>query len=650
MNARTRFWLAALILGLLMTGPFLLAVLVLALDLKADDRATIVALLQPHLPLGTVLTIAGFAGGMAILHRLFQHYVKGLARMAEQLRLMQLANRDFRIPLDGPPEVRALAHSANALAEQRNALLDDVDHRITQARTSTENERNRLMTLMSQLFVGIVVCNRDGRIVLYNRRAPLLLHGLPGLAGEVHFGLGRAIGDLLHPGMVGHACDGLRARIAAGATDPSARFVTASRSGLPLDVRLAPVLTHDHDSADGTATPGRIDGFVYTLDTLDDLPTGTRQWLAADVLALARRRLESRLGWHLQFEPEAGTQWVSTDAEALLDSFIHIARQLSEIHDVEGFHLGLRRPAGDAALALTWSETPLSSETVHGMLFDAVATTAPGLDGHALRDLLARAGAEFGYLRHAGRQAWTILLRLPTLPTADDVSASHPPLADGLHPDFDFGLFDMELDANDGALDRPLVCLSGTVFDTETSGLNPAEDAIIQIGAVRLLNQRLLVQETFNRLVDPERALTPENIAIHGIENARLQGCPTIANVLPAFHRFCADTVLIGHNVAFDLQFLKAQEARCGLAFNQPVLDTLLLSAVIHPDQLGHGLEDIAERLGVTLGERHDALADARMTGEIFLRMLPLLADLGITTLRQALEASERTPFARLKY
>ena len=80
------------------------------------------------------------------------------------------------------------------------------------------------------------------------------------------------------------------------------------------------------------------------------------------------------------------------------------------------------------------------------------------------------------------------------------------------------------------------------------------------------------------------------------------------------------------------------------------MLDTLLLSAVLHPRQESHALEAIASRLGVDGTGRHAALRDALLTAEVFLKLVPLLADKGIHTLRQAREASRKTYYARLKY
>jgi DNA polymerase-3 subunit epsilon len=108
--------------------------------------------------------------------------------------------------------------------------------------------------------------------------------------------------------------------------------------------------------------------------------------------------------------------------------------------------------------------------------------------------------------------------------------------------------------------------------------------------------------------------------------------------------------VLIAHNAAFDMRFLQLKEQRTGVRFAQPVLDTLLLSAVVHPNQESHKLDDILDRLGIEIESRHNALEDALATAEVFLRMVPLLEKMDIVTVRQALEASEKTYFARVKY
>jgi DNA polymerase-3 subunit epsilon len=117
--------------------------------------------------------------------------------------------------------------------------------------------------------------------------------------------------------------------------------------------------------------------------------------------------------------------------------------------------------------------------------------------------------------------------------------------------------------------------------------------------------------------------------------------------VLPGFHAFAADSVLVAHNAAFDLRFLQLKEKATGLHFDQPVLDTLLLSAVVHPGADSHALDAVAQRLGVPVVGRHTALGDAQVTAEVFLKLLPLLGGMGLTTLGQVRAACQQTQLAR---
>ena len=131
---------------------------------------------------------------------------------------------------------------------------------------------------------------------------------------------------------------------------------------------------------------------------------------------------------------------------------------------------------------------------------------------------------------------------------------------------YDFDLF-RQTEESRALDDRLLTQLTFTVFDTETTGQPSEGDEIIQIGATRIVNGRLLKNETFEQLVDPRRPLVRESVDIHGITEDILRGQPTIDKVLPFFHGFCEETVLVGHNVAFDMRFLQMKEEATACSF-----------------------------------------------------------------------------------
>ena len=122
---------------------------------------------------------------------------------------------------------------------------------------------------------------------------------------------------------------------------------------------------------------------------------------------------------------------------------------------------------------------------------------------------------------------------------------------------YDFDLFN-QAGQTPEMENRMLGELTYTVFDTETTGLDPrGGDEIISIGAIRLVNGRLLHTETINQLVDPRRAVPAESFKYHGIDDAMLAGKPPIEKALSFLHRFAQNTVLVAHNAAFDMRMLQ---------------------------------------------------------------------------------------------
>lgn len=217
------------------------------------------------------------------------------------------------------------------------------------------------------------------------------------------------------------------------------------------------------------------------------------------------------------------------------------------------------------------------------------------------------------------------------------------------------GVRSLEHPAHADELDgRTLAELRYVVFDTETTGLRPSDgDEIISIAAVRCSRGEVDETGAFSRLVNPGRPIPRASIRFHGITDEMVAGEAPIGDVLPAFHAYAGDAVLVAHNADFDMTFLRLKEAETGVAFANVVLDTLLLSVFADPVSQNHSLDAIAERLGVEVEGRHTALGDSIATARVFCKLLPRLEARGVATLGQVLDASARVRRQRgldLKY
>lgn len=197
--------------------------------------------------------------------------------------------------------------------------------------------------------------------------------------------------------------------------------------------------------------------------------------------------------------------------------------------------------------------------------------------------------------------------------------------------------YDFELFAARETADLNETCLADlvfVVFDTETTGLNPLEDAVVQIGAVRIVNGKIVVGEGFESLVKPPMSIPPRSTDVHGIDDGMVADAPDFADVCDRFHSFARDAVLVAHNAPFDMAFLHRQAQAISVDFDNPVLDTVLLSAVVFGGSAIHTLDAICDRLEITIPDhlRHTAMGDAVATAQALNAMIKILQGRGITT------------------
>ena len=208
--------------------------------------------------------------------------------------------------------------------------------------------------------------------------------------------------------------------------------------------------------------------------------------------------------------------------------------------------------------------------------------------------------------------------------------------------EYDFDLMAPEITAD--LAGTPLRQLRFVVFDTETTGLDPARDEICQIAGVRVVGTRAIETECFDTLVHPGRHIPEKSTAIHKIDDGMVADAPTVGAALSRFQDYAAGCILVAHNAPFDMAFLKRREAEIGQVFDHPVLDTVLLSAAIYGQTANHTLDALSARLGVVIPEedRHSALGDARATALVLIRLIPLLEARGIETLGAAMQEAAR--------
>jgi len=624
-----------------------------------------------------VAILGGFLilGLVAWIWWLFDRHVAGaVEKLAATLRV----SADAGAPGSIAPETArylgdlapAISDAARHLGECRIALCDA----ITKATQQLTREKAWLETLLADVPAAVLVCSAEHEIVFYNAPAAEILgaESGPGLARPLgdfladepirraHARLSATRGPQAHADLLCTSRDGSlvlegRMRLVeqdgegregkvqnGGVQDPepgprpdaagggyvlSLADVTATHAAAAeREARIARALPRLHEARralrDGDGDAARITEDAAAIlaeltHLLADAPT-LPELRSADLVDALQARLAGR---GIALSVTGPDLFLRVDGYGFLAMLAHILRRLADDTARAGFVLTTIEEDGPgAALVLGWQGAPLREETLAEWCAEPIDPQAPELTAAMV---LARHGSALAPVDDGS--GLRIALRRARRAVA-------PPAPLRRSTVYDFALLDRARSA--GIAQSALNDLAYVVFDTETTGLDPERDEIVQLAALRVVNGRIVDGEMLETLIDPQRPIPPGATAVHGITPQMVIGAPHIGEAGARFHRFAAGAVLVAHNAPFDMAFLRRHEADICRRFDNPILDTVLASAVLFGQGESHSLDALAARFGIIIPEaaRHTALGDAEATAQALVRMLPMLRARGFGT------------------
>lgn len=632
------------------------------------------------------LFFAGFAAFSVLLSwRLAGNFLVPIQQLRRGAEIVSRIHLGHRLEVRTGDELEELAEQFNRMAENLQGAYGELEQRVQEVTLNLREERNRLSSVLRTMAEGVVMTNEAEEVLLITPSARLAL------GAGASSGMGAPLASLLPPGRLAFHFKRLRRAWDQG-QEAVESVIFPLESGRLLRGLLSAV----------PGPGGRRAGFLLVFRDLDAEADEERTAAALRQVpellkgpAVALRSLVEVLGSRLDMdERRRATFLVAAQEEAvrLTDRLRGVeeaaaqagsarwpviacdpAELLAEaLTDMPGAPLCVDFAEGEEFSVLvepySWIEALASvvgwiRGRSPGLPFEAhlaaedgsVVTTFrvdgpfPGDPSEVLELAVATAGEKSLALEEAVRrnrgELWcrrvggALEVRMALLKAPS--SARAPSRGAGAEqPEFyDFDLFLPRRAVEPQAtLTAPLSGLEYVVFDTETTGLEPAQgDEIVSLSAVRVRGGRVAGADTFHAVVNPGRPIPPESTRFHGLDDAAVAGAPTLEAVLPQFRTYVGSAVLVAHNAAFDKKFLDLAAARYRLpALENPVLDTLFLSYGLHRDFEGHGLDSIAARLGVEIQGRHTSLGDARATAEVLVKLLPLLEARGVTTLADA--------------
>lgn len=383
-----------------------------------------------------------------------------------------------------------------------------------------------------------------------------------------------------------------------------------------------------------TAMRDECDALTTRLEQISERyrTTITGNWPMSDLrshtlIDLVRHRAASHR--QVSIAPAGVPCRLHGDSYSLVLLLDHLTERVGGVTGATSFDLAAEAAARWTFLDLLWDGTPISSTVIDQWKEDPLPAALGGL---TVADVL----------RHHRSDLWSdavadgrARLRLPLLPALE---AAGPRERPAMTPAIrDLSPLRQALD------DRPLLTrrldeLNFVVFDAETTGTHPQDgDELVALAAIRVQGHRVLTDETFQSLVNPGRPIPPEATRCHGITDDHVRDRPDPGAVVSRFKSFVGDDVLVAHDAAFDLGFLRARERSGGVRFDNPVLDTRLLAETAFGRMADPSLIALARRLGIAAVDRHTPLGDSLVAAAVLVALLRQLRDRGMVTLADAL-------------